>query len=86
MKKLVFVIFFIILATACTLRKEGGTWTVKKTIVDEVKDSVQGTKDLISDMEDANSDLSNNNANVQSNSATTKPADKNAGVNKDLAP
>jgi hypothetical protein len=58
MKKLLLLIFLVLLSTSCTLRKEGGKWTVKKTIVDEVKESVAGAKELISDVNDANDDLS----------------------------
>lgn len=59
MKKLLLVICLVTLSTACTMRKEGGTWTVKKTIVDEVKESAEGASDLVTDVKDANEDLSN---------------------------
>lgn len=66
MKKLLLIIFSMLALTACTLRKEGGTWHVKKTIVDEVKETVQETKALASDLKDANNDLKNNNASQES--------------------
>jgi hypothetical protein len=59
MKKLLLVMCAVSLVAACTIRKEGGTWAVKKTIVDEVKESVQGTKELVTDVSEANEDLSN---------------------------
>jgi|CXWL01.1.fsa_nt_gi hypothetical protein len=59
MKKLLLVMCTVSLVVACTIRKEGGTWAVKKTIVDEVKESIQDTKELVTDVSDANEDLSN---------------------------
>jgi hypothetical protein len=70
MKKLLLVGCSMVLLTACTIRKEGGTWNVKKTIVDEVKEGVQGTKELVTDLKDANSDLSNKGG----TQATSSPA------------
>lgn len=66
MKKIFTLIFIAYIISGCTIRKEGGTWAVKKTIVDEVQESIQDTKELASDMSDVNKDLSEKNE--QSNS------------------
>ena len=71
MKNLLLTLIFISLLTACTLRKEGGTWAVKRTIVDDVKDTVEGTKELVTDLKDANEDLENKN-NKQTSPAETE--------------
>ncbi len=58
MNKVFILIVISCFISGCTLRKEGGSWAVKKTIVDEVQESIQDTKELASDVSDANQDLS----------------------------
>lgn len=60
-KKTLLLICLVLLSTACTMRKEGGTWVVKKTIVDEANEVVEATQELVSDVNDANDDLSDKN-------------------------
>ena len=68
MNKLLLAISLIILSTSCTIRKEGGKWAVKKTIIDEVQESVEGTKELVKDVKDANEDLSEQQEDIQQSS------------------
>lgn len=58
MKKILLLALLIAVAGGCTIKKESGSWNVKKTIIDDVKDSVDETKNLATDLNDANSDLS----------------------------
>lgn len=60
MTKLIPLICLVILSTtACSMKKEGGKWVVKRTIVDEVNDTVDGAKELAADVQDASGDVSN---------------------------
>ncbi len=58
MKKTLLILLCAAVAGGCTIKKEAGSWNVKKTIIDDVKDSVDETKNLATDLNDANSDLS----------------------------